>query len=109
MIEGIARGTAKIYHVEHVDNQLLLGESMRILTARRGNHRETEVVSMSQDKWLTVEQVAETLQVHIDTVRLWLRAGRLKGSLLSRRAGWRVRESDLDAFMEDRSGKPAAA
>ena len=64
---------------------------------------------MSQDRWLNVEQVAETLQVHIDTVRLWLREGRLKGSLLSRRAGWRVRESDLDAFMEDRSVKAAAA
>lgn len=104
----VARGTARLYHGEHADKQLLLDETMLILTSRRDNHGETEV-GMSQDRWLTVEQVAETLQVHIDTVRLWLRAGRLKGSLLSRRAGWRVRESDLDAFMEDRAGKAAAA
>ncbi len=63
---------------------------------------------MSQDAWLTVEQVAATLQVHIDTVRGWLRSGELKGSLLSRRAGWRVRESDLEAFMQERTKKAAA-
>ncbi len=56
------------------------------------------------EQWLTVKQVSENLGVHEDTVRIWLRTGQLKGRLLSRRAGWRIAASDLDAFM--REGKP---
>lgn len=63
---------------------------------------------MTTDQWLTAEEVAAQVRVHLDTVRVWLRTGRLKGSLLSRRAGWRVRQSDLDAFMEDTQSKTAA-
>ena len=50
---------------------------------------------------MTVNEVAERLRVHVDTVRIWLRSGRLKGKLLSRRAGWRIAATDLDAFMRE--------
>ncbi len=63
---------------------------------------------MAVERWLTVEQVADALQVHIDTVRVWLRSGRLKGTLLSRRAGWRVSPSELERFMEEGQVKTAA-
>ncbi len=53
---------------------------------------------MEQDRYLTVEQVSERLQVHEETVRRWLREGRLRGHLMSRRAGYRVRESEVDRF-----------
>ena len=53
---------------------------------------------MEQDRYLTVEQVAERLQVHEETVRRWLREGRLKGHLMSRRAGYRIRESEVERF-----------
>jgi len=52
------------------------------------------------DKLLTVAEVAEQLSVTEETVRRWLRAGRLEGVRLSRRAGWRVRQSSLDALLE---------
>lgn len=55
---------------------------------------------MDGQQWLTVQQVAERLQVHPETVREWLRDGRLKGSRISRRAGWRIRPEDLSAFVE---------
>jgi len=62
---------------------------------------------MSEDKWLTVAQVAELVQVHPETVRQWLREGRLPGTLLSRRAGYRVRASDVQRFLSGELGTPA--
>lgn len=53
------------------------------------------------DSLLTVQQIAERLQLNPQTVRRWLKAGRLKGiSLGSDKAGWRMRESDLREYLE---------
>ena len=51
----------------------------------------------------TPEQTAEILQVHVKTVQGWIRAGKLKAV----RAGrfWRVRESDLEAYLVPASGE----
>jgi len=49
---------------------------------------------------LTVEQVADYLQVHPETVRKWLREGDLIGVNLGGRARWRVRREDLERFIE---------
>ena len=54
---------------------------------------------MSQDEWLTVHDVVRLLGVHEDTVRRWLRAGRLKGRNFGGKAGYRIRRADLDAFL----------
>lgn len=56
----------------------------------------------SQGEWLTVEQVAERLQVHVRTVRNWIGRGELAAAFLSKKAGYRIRSSDLDAFMDAR-------
>lgn len=45
------------------------------------------------EKFLTVEEAAELLQVNNDTVRRWLRLGELKGRKLGR--VWRISPSDL--------------
>ena len=63
---------------------------------------------MAEDRWLTVAEIVERLKVHEQTVRRWLRTGQLPGRLLGRRGGWRVRESDLDAFMREGKWKAAA-
>ena len=55
---------------------------------------------MQEDRWLTVTQVAKELQIHEETVRRWLRQGRLEGHNFSGRTGYRIRRSALDAFME---------
>lgn len=63
------------------------------------------------DKWLTVEEIAQQIKVHPETVRRWLREGKLSGVLISRSGGYRIRQSSLDAFIEDRiseMGKAAA-
>lgn len=46
----------------------------------------------------TVEQIADKLQVDLETVRIWLRAGKLKGIKVGRL--WRVRERDLEVFLK---------
>jgi excisionase family DNA binding protein len=60
---------------------------------------------------LTVPEVAELLKLKEGTIRTWLRDGKLPGFILgSRQAGWRVRRSDIDRFIEEtRQGKAKAA
>jgi excisionase family DNA binding protein len=56
------------------------------------------------DRLLTVADIAERLRLNPETVRRWLRDGRLRGIRLGeRRAGWRVSERDLAAFLSTRS------
>jgi excisionase family DNA binding protein len=53
---------------------------------------------ISHDNLLTVAQVARRLQVHEITVRRHIKAGVLKAVRIGR--GLRVREEDLDAFIQ---------
>lgn len=54
----------------------------------------------SEDRLLTVPEVSERCRVNEDTVRRWLRTGRLKGRKLGGdRTGYRVLESDLARFI----------
>jgi excisionase family DNA binding protein len=55
------------------------------------------------EQFLTVSEVAERLRVSEETIRRWLRDGRLFGVHLgSRKGGWRVSERDLEAFLRER-------
>lgn len=60
---------------------------------------------------LTVEDVADRLGVHEQTVRRWLREGQIRGTMLTRRAGYRIRESELEYVIDHgaRPGKELAA
>ncbi len=58
------------------------------------------------NKLLTVNEVAERLKVTPLTVRRWLNAEKIAGVQLGDRAGWRIDEKDLEAFLaERRTGK----
>lgn len=68
---------------------------------------------MEQERVLTVNQVAERLQVNVQTVRRWLRDGDIVGTPIGGRTGWRIPESEVHAFLERRrlqaeTGKAAA-
>ncbi len=56
-------------------------------------------------KFLTAQQVADRLQVTPATVKRWLREGQLPGVMLGDRAGWRVAEDDLDAFLRGQGNR----
>ena len=65
---------------------------------------------MTDERWLTVADICEQLRVHEQTVRRWIKQDGLPALMLGRKAGYRVRESDLAAWLEDRyapTGKPA--
>lgn len=54
------------------------------------------------ERFLTVPEIAAELRVPETNVRAWLREGKLKGVLLSRKAGWRVEREDLERFLRER-------
>ena len=65
---------------------------------------------MADERWFTVAQIAQRLQVHPETVRRWLREGRLRGRNFGGKGGYRVRERDLEAFLaEEPNGSKIAA
>jgi len=55
------------------------------------------------DAMLTVQQIAERLQVHEESVRRWLRDGTLVGINFGGKSGYRVRPDELEAFLERRA------
>lgn len=55
-------------------------------------------------EWRTVAQVAGLFQVHEETVRRWIRDGQLPVLDLGKKAGYRIRPEDLDAFIAARYG-----
>ena len=56
--------------------------------------------SAAPERWFTVKQIVEALGVHEQTVREWIKEGRLPGKLFGRRGGYRVRESDYETFLD---------
>jgi excisionase family DNA binding protein len=56
------------------------------------------------EKVYSPEEAAEILGVHQETVRQWLRSGKLGGVKAGPRL-WRVRESDLQKFLQTKPGE----
>lgn len=66
---------------------------------------------MADEEWLTVQEAADRLKVHAETIRVWLRDGRLRGTQpMNRRVGWRIQASEVDRVLRGESveGKAAA-
>jgi len=57
---------------------------------------------MTDERWYTVEDLAALLEIHAQTVRRWLKQGDLHGVLLGRKAGWRIRASEVERFLAER-------
>lgn len=52
---------------------------------------------MEREQYLTVEEAADILKVHVQTLRKWLRDGEIKGTLMgSSRSGYRIAASEVD-------------
>lgn len=55
---------------------------------------------------LRVPEVAQRLDVSIETVRRWLRDGKLKGHMIGgQRSGYRIPESEVERLLR---GEPAS-
>lgn len=59
------------------------------------------MVTMTQDELLTTNDVAMRLKVHPETVKRWLREGRMRGMRVSDRMGWRVPQSEVQRFISE--------
>lgn len=59
-----------------------------------------------EDRLLTVAEVAEYFRVEPESVRRWLREGKILGINLGRGPGWRIRLGDLEAFIFERHTRP---
>ena len=62
------------------------------------------------DQLLTIKQVAEIVQIDRKQIARWIHSGELRGVPVNRnpnaaRRHYRVRESDLDAFLTRRAGQ----
>ena len=69
------------------------------------------------ERFITVPEAAEQLQVHPQTIRAWLRSGKLKGRLIGgTKSGYRIPQSAIAALLEplpvdateEQTGKRAA-
>lgn len=58
-----------------------------------------------EQQWVSTGKASEMLNIPVFTVRRWLRSGRIPGTLLSRRAGYRIRRDDIDRVLAE--GLPA--
>jgi excisionase family DNA binding protein len=61
---------------------------------------------MNKDELLDVEQVADELGVHVETIRKWIREKQLNAVSLGRRGGYRIRRSALEDFLRRRETMP---
>lgn len=60
-----------------------------------------------RDQFITVREAAERLRVHPQTVRLWLRQGKLQGTLIGgTKSGYRIPRSQITRLLEGQSGGP---
>ena len=59
------------------------------------------MTTMVDETLLKVQDIATRLGVHQETVRNWLRAGKLRGRRMSDRMGWRVPESEVRRFIAE--------
>lgn len=55
---------------------------------------------MVNEEWLTVQEFADRLKVHPETVRVWLREGKVRGRQpINRRVGWRIPASEVNRLL----------
>lgn len=62
------------------------------------------MVDKEKPEWLTVEQIANELGVHAETIRQYIRDGLLKAVQLKR--SYRIRRSDYEDFLKRRETGP---
>ncbi len=66
----------------------------------RHQRRGSPVVNERSEIYLSPEEVAQRLGVNVQTVRVWIRSGKLPASRLAGRRVLRIRESDIEALLE---------
>ncbi len=59
---------------------------------------------MPHDRYQTVQELADRLEVAEATVRQWIKSGELRAIDIGR--GWRIADADLERFLKARETAP---
>ncbi|MCC7273118.1 MAG: helix-turn-helix domain-containing protein [Alphaproteobacteria bacterium] len=59
---------------------------------------------MPHDRYQTVQELAERLEVAEETVRRWIKSGELRAIDIGK--GWRIADADLERFLNARETAP---
>jgi len=59
---------------------------------------------MPHDRYQTVQELADRLEVAEATVRQWIKSGALRAIDIGK--GWRIADSDLERFLQARETAP---
>jgi excisionase family DNA binding protein len=62
---------------------------------------DAQGVAPKRPRFLTIDQVAEELNVGLPTVRMLLKSGELRGIQIGARGLWRVASVDLDDYVAE--------
>ncbi len=62
---------------------------------------------MPHDRYQTVQELAERLEVAEATVRQWIKSGALRAIDIGK--GWRISDTDLERFLSARETVPRGA
>lgn len=54
-----------------------------------------------EQEFLTVEETAQRIGVHEQTVRRWLRTGQMLGTLITRQAGYRIPRDEVERVLRE--------
>ncbi len=57
-------------------------------------------------EYVTVDEAAERIEVHPQTVRRWLRSGQMLGTLISRTAGYRIPRDEVERVLAEGLREP---
>jgi len=60
-------------------------------------------MTAENEKWSSIDEIAEHMQVHKDTVRLWIKKNEIPAHKIGKQ--WRFKISEIDEWV--RSGKSA--
>ena len=60
-------------------------------------------MTTGNEKWSSIEEIAEHIKVHRDTIRIWIRKGEIPAHKIGKQ--WRFRISEIDEWVS--SGKSA--
>jgi excisionase family DNA binding protein len=56
-----------------------------------------------KEKWSSIEEIAQHIQVHRDTIRIWIKKGEIPAHKIGKQ--WRFKISEIDEWVS--SGKSA--
>jgi excisionase family DNA binding protein len=55
------------------------------------------------EQWYTLKEIAEKFKVTVQTIRNWIRQGKIRAIKLG--GNWRISQSEVDNFTEESSKK----